>query len=766
MIGSTNGKLAYSTVDKVSITLLTDDNAHDKLMGVIVTVSYDDKSTEYIWDGKTIKVKIPTYSEYSISVSSVTGYVTPTVFTAIAQLNGETAVDLVYCSAVDLSRVDIYGNPIAQNTANCYIIKEVGTYEFPIAYGAAIKNDEINTSAFTNSGLADNHDFVNYLGNAITSPYIEIDTATQATEVQISIADTDNILSELQLREKTNCRYVQFKINSVPITGANLVLSVKDASGVIMWSWHIWVWSDDLTPIEITNASNVKYNILPYNLGSKWDEDSKEHIKNWNYQFGRPVPILCSSAHNSTSNHISYGVLDFISAPIASSLYKSIQNPTTFYLQDPNNGYLRNWFQEGSDKIRNLWDAMGNTIGGGDNNTVKTVYDPCPVGFKIPNGNTFTYFIESNVISRNNHIICFKKNNLDTTGIVFIGTNFRNNNLGTIILASNHGAFMVWLSSTLENYPQAFSVFEGTVSPYSRNVGAAGLSVRPVKDEDLALPTHKLTINVSADNSVLPSGFEIKVYQVIQSTDATTGEVTETLGNVLATQTTASATHEITWGTIYRIVANDCTGYTTPSNQSFVASQPSRNVDMVYEEEKFGVFIYDIDGKLTYPAVWNTANNSKAVGVAIVTDNCRFVVAKEDIGEKSWGGYGADLQKMTNYTRESTAATDFDGVNNTSKIIEVLGSDSAAGDCAAYTFPNGQPGYLGASGEWQVARQNKDALNSALMLIRGTKMTEDIYWTSTECDGNDAWYQKFDSANYLMSYAKISKFYVRAFSSC
>ncbi|MBO7211707.1 MAG: hypothetical protein J6V44_11985 [Methanobrevibacter sp.] len=53
-----------------------------------------------------------------------------------------------------------------------------------------------------------------------------------------------------------------------------------------------------------------------------------------------------------------------------------------------------------------------------------------------------------------------------------------------------------------------------------------------------------------------------------------------------------------------------------------------------------GVFIYDINGKYILPSEWDTSRNNEAVGVAILGDNCKFVVAKEDATPSfvSWGG--------------------------------------------------------------------------------------------------------------------------------
>lgn len=281
----------------------------------------------------------------------------------------------------------------------------------------------------------------------------------------------------------------------------------------------------------------------------------------------------------------------------------------------------------------------------------------------------------------------------------------------------------------------------------------------------------------NAHKSIRTSSVEFVTVNVTVPEGLTGYEVTITevsTGTLIAKQTTPSETYKIPYGTSYIVKASDVSGYTTPFEQSFTASQPSRNVDVVYEEEKFGVLIYDIDGKLTYPENWNTANNSKAVGVAILTDSCRFVVAKEDVSSSYvyWGGYGTDISTLTSYTSESNAATDFDGVNNTAKIITAIGNTNdgyrdgtAAGDCAAYTFPNGKTGYLGAAGEWKVARQNKAALNSALTLIGGTTMTEWGYWTSTEYNSAYAWYQWFDEyQSNLSQYAKYSDSYIRAFT--
>lgn len=290
----------------------------------------------------------------------------------------------------DLSLVDIYGNARASaTTANCYVVKKAGYYRIPLVYGNAIVNGSTNSASYTKVGGASSLDFVNGAGTIINTPFIEKQVVISSA--QLSIADTDSVFSNIKVVSKpsvtsiSNCGYVQFKVASVPSTGANGVISIMNESSTVIWNWHIWVWSDSLNTVSI-NSDTVTYKILPYNLASKWDNTGKTWIKNWFYQWGRSVPMLCPSACNSNSNHVSYGALGFNTAVKASSYSQGIANPTTFYYSDDT---PYNWF--GSTSYYNLWDANCTSIGYGDNITVKTVYDPCPPGFKIPNGNTFTY---------------------------------------------------------------------------------------------------------------------------------------------------------------------------------------------------------------------------------------------------------------------------------------------------------------------------------------------------------------------------------------
>ena len=257
--------------------------------------------------------------------------------------------------------------------------------------------------------------------------------------------------------------------------------------------------------------------------------------------------------------------------------------------------------------------------------------------------------------------------------------------------------------------------------------------------------TEVVTVAVSASNGASMSGQKITVN-----------------GTVYTYSTTFSV--KVPFGTSYTVSANDKSGYSTPSAQTFTANQATRSVTLTYTYAPTGVYILDTDGNFTTAANWNTANNSKAVGVFVGTDNCKFVIAPEDSGDTlTWGGYGTTISGIVTTTDSSTAKKDYAGSSNTDKIISQLGASNAptANYCKSYTFKNGKSGYLWSLGEMQAAYNNKSAIDTALSKIGATAMSTSYYWTSTQYSSSTAWVLYWNDG-YVSYDNKDYDYYVRA----
>ena len=246
-------------------------------------------------------------------------------------------------------------------------------------------------------------------------------------------------------------------------------------------------------------------------------------------------------------------------------------------------------------------------------------------------------------------------------------------------------------------------------------------------------------------------------------------QIIDSDSNVMYIQTTSNATYKIPYGTQYTVKSSPVDGFLTPPMQTYTASQSTRSIDVVYEADMKGVFIQDIYGRLYTQDEWD--GTQIANGVAVITDNCSFVVAKEDALSSNiyWGGRDIDIPTLTNYNNRTDAATDFDGLGNTSKIITALGNTNdgysgyAAAGCRNYIFSNGVNGYLGSAGELQAIHDNKEVINSLLALIGGQLIASGHYWTSTERDSERAFETWFgDVVTVIYDNYKYNDFRVRS----
>lgn len=180
-----------------------------------------------------------------------------------------------------------------------------------------------------------------------------------------------------------------------------------------------------------------------------------------------------------------------------------------------------------------------------------------------------------------------------------------------------------------------------------------------------------------------------------------------------------------------------------------------------------GVFVQHVDGTLCTEDDWTSGgfSNDEANGVAVVTDNARFVIAKNDLGQMAWSSNTSTAVDGIMLAPDSaTALTDFAGYNNT-QLMLATDTSGAGYSCANFTFPNGDKGYLPALGELREAYANKSKINSLMTKIGGAVLLSSYYWTSTQYGSDRAWILPWNNGNMSSDTKGFVSNYVRAFSA-
>ena len=158
------------------------------------------------------------------------------------------------------------------------------------------------------------------------------------------------------------------------LMNGNAVISAKDASDNILWSWHIWVCKD-YNPIS---TGQVYYNnagtMMDRNLGATSALPGEVGSLGLLYQWGRKDPFLSGNSISSSTQAASTFSWP---SPVSSTssngtINYAVKNPTTFIIRNTKN---YDWCYTGdSSSDDNRWQSS------------KTIYDPCPPGWRVPDG--------------------------------------------------------------------------------------------------------------------------------------------------------------------------------------------------------------------------------------------------------------------------------------------------------------------------------------------------------------------------------------------
>lgn len=410
------------------------------------------------------------------------------------------------------------GASAIQNTANCYVIDAPGTYRIPLVYGNAIKNGSDNTSAykttvtggfvpgFTEELTLDN--FVDHNDHKITSPYINVQNATRpATQAEVIWSDVSDIVSNATVTGSGQSSFLEFTVNKNQLVNGNAVIAVKNASGTVMWSWHLWFTpKSSLDKIAMTSAGKT-YNFTADNLGWKYTswwggtkdrtvvvkleqqaevgtkkeatvtltqkKGKDERIGYGNlYQWGRKDAIpgtdtLFPAGYSfNGSGYTTVGDNDY-NIPAKKALMEtrtiglSIQKPGEM-LPKVGGGKL-SWFYK---QYINLWSTDNNKFDGSVRDGKKTIYDPSPVGFKVPDAYAFEGFSTTDA-EWNKGYTFIANNNKD---IYFQAGGARRGTNGSIAGNGTNGLYWQSVPTLKENgkpgYGLRTSLTNGTISTF------------------------------------------------------------------------------------------------------------------------------------------------------------------------------------------------------------------------------------------------------------------------------------------------------------
>lgn len=405
------------------------------ISAVITPDDAADKSVTFTSSNPEVATVEYTKSEYNYSLALLKA-VGPGKATITATVNDGSGVK-------DEAEVTVIPNTFT-SPANCYIVTKAGMYAFKAVKG--------------NSGES--------VGNVASA---EVLWETFGTDQQPSVGD---LVKDVSYSNGE----ITFKATDKK---GNAVIAAKDASGKILWSWHIWM-TDQPKEQEYKHYAG---SMMDRNLGAISTTPGDAGTFGLIYQWGRKDPFLgaytadrnapaksTNTWHSAVSSDSSTGTIEYATA-----------NPTTFIKNNSNN---EDWYYTGSSDVDlTRWTESSSS---------KSIYDPCPAGWRVPDGGDQGIWSIARGSSSDfeNSSFDWYKAYMDFSGIfgsestiLYPAGGIYNQYDGTLTNVRNTGKY--WSASKAMNSSRAKCLtfdYKGAVSPSNNTTRVTGCSVRCVKE--------------------------------------------------------------------------------------------------------------------------------------------------------------------------------------------------------------------------------------------------------------------------------------------
>ncbi len=234
--------------------------------------------------------------------------------------------------------IDTYQAPLGQQTANCYVISQSGSYSFPTVRGNSVY----------------------YVGSVASAEVLWETFGTDETP------NKGALISKVSYADNM----ITFSTSDTFREG-NALIAAKDKDGNILWSWHIWLTDKPKDQLYKNDAGST---MMDRNLGATSATPGDVGALGLLYQWGRKDPFLGSSSISSSTRAKS----TLSSWPTTSgtesngTIAYATAHPTTFIKSSTNGDWWYSSEEDVTDDTR--WTSS------------KTMYDPCPVGYRVPDG--------------------------------------------------------------------------------------------------------------------------------------------------------------------------------------------------------------------------------------------------------------------------------------------------------------------------------------------------------------------------------------------
>lgn len=263
----------------------------------------------------------------------------------------------------------------AEGNSNCYIISYPGTYTFDVSFpgnGQLPYETTYSALGLPSSGKFFTDDYANYAVDWLWASGASFDAAGGVDGV-VKVGMAEN-KGELVVEPQ----------GTSELSGNLVVALHKKDDNTIIWTWHIWFTRPQLQHYNFPNTresipiNNENWYMFDRNLGAETNELGEVTSYGLYYQLGRHVPFITPTSNGAWPTNTK---TTYVNSYFGQSWGVSTMTIGNTYAKPMTMNYGTT---TGTTSSANIYTYAWVTSDQPATDNSKTIFDPCPLGYKLP----------------------------------------------------------------------------------------------------------------------------------------------------------------------------------------------------------------------------------------------------------------------------------------------------------------------------------------------------------------------------------------------
>lgn len=295
--------------------------------------------------------------------------------------------------------VESYTDLAVPSTSNSYVVNAPGNYTFNIDIAG---NGEIPYGGFT-AGITNPKDLIengkSYGFDWLWASGLTFDKVKGANPSLSDIEVVEKIVNSVEISGETGRVSIGLATGTTETLSGNIILALYESNnngsgvGDIVWTWHIWLGQPEVHHLKFPATSdgykftNENWYMMDRNIGAESAELKNPRSTGLYYQRGRKEPLISFGERDGSTEWTANQIPTYrntakfgdIAKWEAGRNYEDVTTPLKYPM-----ALIEDIDYSGSSDYYYAWNAAGEVSDVSIANDTKSMFDPCPPGYRLP----------------------------------------------------------------------------------------------------------------------------------------------------------------------------------------------------------------------------------------------------------------------------------------------------------------------------------------------------------------------------------------------